>query len=331
MLADAADFAPLRFSTCELPKRERLPAWREQFGHSVVRVDIEPLSGVPFRAEATLRALPGLRTIACTGSPVRNRRTPAQVADGDNCIGLFVNLGTRAATSQRDRDVELGRGDAVLISHEPSVVTPSPSGFLGVIVPHAALASRARAIDDAAMRLIPHSVESLRLVVNYLSVVQQELVLATPKLRRVVVSHIHDLLALTLGSSAVGESSMSAVVAARLAAALDHITRHFEAPELSLAAVARSQGISPRYLQRLMEASGKSYTVHLNELRLQKVFTLLTEASDSGCKISDIALQSGFSDISHFNRLFRSHFGDTPSGVRGQSRNAQLTAEPSVS
>jgi AraC-like DNA-binding protein len=31
-------------------------------------------------------------------------------------------------------------------------------------------------------------------------------------------------------------------------------------------------------------------------------------------------LQAGFSDISHFNRLFRSRFGDTPKGVRAQAR-----------
>ena len=35
-----------------------------------------------------------------------------------------------------------------------------------------------------------------------------------------------------------------------------------------------------------------------------------------GVRICDIALQSGFSDISHFNRFFRARFGDTPSGVR---------------
>jgi AraC-like DNA-binding protein len=29
-----------------------------------------------------------------------------------------------------------------------------------------------------------------------------------------------------------------------------------------------------------------------------------------------VALQAGLSDISHFNRLFRSRFGDTPKGVR---------------
>ena len=39
-------------------------------------------------------------------------------------------------------------------------------------------------------------------------------------------------------------------------------------------------------------------------------------ARESKSRISDIALQAGFSGISHFNRLFRSRFGDAPKGVR---------------
>jgi Helix-turn-helix domain len=56
-----------------------------------------------------------------------------------------------------------------------------------------------------------------------------------------------------------------------------------------------SQGISPRYLQRLFEKSGTSFTAHTNELRLQRAFTLLTGARDDERRICDIALQTGFS------------------------------------
>jgi transcriptional regulator GlxA family with amidase domain len=33
-----------------------------------------------------------------------------------------------------------------------------------------------------------------------------------------------------------------------------------------------------------------------------------------------IGIEAGFSDISHFNRLFRWRFGDTPKGVRAHAR-----------
>jgi AraC-like DNA-binding protein len=137
--------------------------------------------------------------------------------------------------------------------------------------------------------------------------------LAAPKLRRdAVVVHIHDLVALAIGECApLGESSASPVVAARHSAVLDYIAAHFQDPGLSLEIVARCQGISPRYLQRLMASSGTSFTGRVNELRLQRALKLLTEPLTNMQRISDIALEVGFSDVSHFNRLFRARFGDT--------------------
>jgi AraC-like DNA-binding protein len=155
----------------------------------------------------------------------------------------------------------------------------------------------------------------------YLKSALKEGALAAPKLRDVVVTHIHDLVALAISESApLGESSASAVVAARHSAALDHIVGHFQDPELSLEAVARCQGISPRYLQHLMTSSGTSFTERVNELRLQRAFALLIEPHGSARRISDVALEVGFSDISHFNRLFRARFGVSPRGVRSAGR-----------
>jgi AraC-like DNA-binding protein len=156
----------------------------------------------------------------------------------------------------------------------------------------------------------------------YLKSAFNESVLAAPKLRDAVVAHIHDLVALAIGECApLGESSASAVVAARHSAVLDYIAAHFQEPGLNVEIVARCQGISPRYLQRLMASSGSSFTGHVNELRLQWALKLLTEARASAQLISDIALEVGFSDVSHFNRLFRARFGDSPRGVRYAGRD----------
>ncbi len=37
-------------------------------------------------------------------------------------------------------------------------------------------------------------------------------------------------------------------------------------------------------------------------------------------RIADIAYEAGFSDLSHFNRSFRRHFGLTRSELRAQAR-----------
>ena len=131
--------------------------------------------------------------------------------------------------------------------------------------------------------------------------------------------HIIDLMVLAATAHrSVGESSSSAVVAAHLHAIIDHIASHFSDPELNLSQVAQDMGISTRYVQRLLERSGASFTAHVTELRLKHAFALLTAQGKSDVRICDVALQTGFSDISHFNQLFRSRFGATPSDVRAR-------------
>jgi AraC-like DNA-binding protein len=46
---------------------------------------------------------------------------------------------------------------------------------------------------------------------------------------------------------------------------------------------------------------------------------MLTDRHHLHSAIIDIALEVGFSDVSHFNRTFRHRFGETPSGVRAAS------------
>jgi AraC-like DNA-binding protein len=164
------------------------------------------------------------------------------------------------------------------------------------------------------LQLIPRGTEALRLLLRYLKLFE-----TSPKLRDAVAGHVHDLMALALTQHApLGESKLGAVATARLNEALDQIAAHFLDPALSLMKVAGNMRISPRYVQRLLETSGTSFTEQVNELRLQRAYTLLTEARENKSRISDIALQVGFSDISNFNRLFRSRFGATPSDVRAE-------------
>jgi AraC-like DNA-binding protein len=252
---------------------------------------------------------------------MRFKRSQTSIADGDDSIGLIVCSSSRSQMSQRGREIELRAGDAVAILHsDPATITYVEGLQFGLAVPRDALTERVANVDTLAMRPISHRAEALRLLMAYLKSAFNENALAAPKLCDAVLTHIHDLVALAIGECApLGESSESAAVAARHSAVLDYIAAHFQDPELSLNLVARCQGISTRYLQRLMASSGTSFTDRLNELRLQRAFELLTESQTSTQRISDIALEVGFSDVSHFNRLFRARFGDSPRGVRSGS------------
>jgi hypothetical protein len=243
----ADEFAPVHFSTWDLPERERLPRWQEEFGRRIVGVEIEPLqSGAPFRAEAALQALPGARIASCTGSAARLTRTSALAADGDDSIGLVVNFGAELVMSQRDRDATLRPGEALLLMHqEPAVLTHGDVRFHGLVFPRTALVSRMRDMDAAMMRRIPRSVEPLRLLVGYLDLIGREATLATPELRQNVAGHIHDLVGLAFGANRdTQQNGLNAVAAAQLASALEHIAQRFTEEADVVAAGQARQGAS---------------------------------------------------------------------------------------
>ena len=73
------DYRFLRFWTDEYPTHQRLEIWRDVLSQMLLKVELKALSDEPFRVEATLRALTGVRfglghfTRACTAERVKSR------------------------------------------------------------------------------------------------------------------------------------------------------------------------------------------------------------------------------------------------------------------
>jgi len=84
--------------------------------------------------------------------------------------------------------------------------------------------------------------------------------------------------------------------------------------------IATSLGVTPRYVHLLLEETGRSFTHHVLERRLEKAAVLLRDPLWRARKVADIAAESGFTDLSYFNRSFRRRFGGTPSGIREAGR-----------
>ncbi len=102
----------------------------------------------------------------------------------------------------------------------------------------------------------------------------------------------------------------------RRAAILRIIENRSGDPDLSAVAIALLLGITPRYVHLLLEETGKSFTHHMLERRLDKAAALLRDPQWRHRKIADIAAEAGFTDLSYFNRVFRRQYGATPSDLR---------------
>jgi AraC-like DNA-binding protein len=185
-------------------------------------------------------------------------------------------------------------------------------------LPRAALASRVPDLDDLIGKPLSRASEVLELLARYVELLRGDGGPASPALGHLAATHIHDLIALALG--AARDASQLArgrgLRAARLRAIKADIRASLAGAEFSVAAVARRQGVTPRYVHMLFEAEGTTFSRFVLGERLDASRRMLADSRHDHLSIAAIAYAAGFGDLSYFNRAFRSRYGATPSDVR---------------
>jgi AraC-like DNA-binding protein len=311
-----------RFSTDAFPERERVAAWREVFGRTVVGLDIEPLNPERFHAEATVWQLPGLGVLRASSAAVNLSHSRELIVDDD--LSFMAAPTSPYAASQHGRNPVLAPGDSVLMNNAEvgSMKLTSASRFTTFRVPVAPITARVGDIGAVVARPIPAANMALRLLVGYLASMLDAEAVMTAELQQLAVTHVHDLLALALGATRDGiEIAMGrGVRAARLRAAKDFVMRQLGRHDLSAATVAAHLGVAPRYVDMLFETEGESSSEFVLGQRLLRAHRMLMDPQCAGRSISAIAFDVGFGDLFHFNRTFRRRFGGTPSEVRSQAQ-----------
>ncbi len=92
------------------------------------------------------------------------------------------------------------------------------------------------------------------------------------------------------------------------------------AAEIDLDFLAREAGVSKFYLVRLFrEAEGTTPWAYVRAARIRRAQEMLR----GDLPLAEIALLAGFSDQSHFSRVFREATGKTPGQYREECKNVQ--------
>ena len=140
----------------------------------------------------------------------------------------------------------------------------------------------------------------------------------TPELQRLVATHIHDLIALVVGATRDGHAIAEGrgIRAARLRAIMSDITANLSDCDLTVAAVAQRQRVTPRYLHKLFEGEELTFSTFVLGQRLSRAHRMLCDPRFGDRSISSVAFDVGFGDLSYFNRTFRRRYDATPSDIR---------------
>ncbi len=313
----------LYFSTDSLPERDRFPAFCEEIVRQYTGLDVRTRDQSQFRAALELKRVGAIDIGDISTNQMDSARTADLIHDGDDSLLVVLLKNGIAYQTQCKTDQKLETGDAVVCdcAYPGELNVISDAQFWDLKVPRQRIAKLFPRSNRFAGAKLDKDPAARRLLFEYLGAARNINLTASRRVSALYGEHVADLIALCLGAE--GDARKFAeergARAARRAAVLREIDRRSGDAGLSAAAVAVRLGITPRYVHLLLEETGKSFTHHVLERRLDRAEALLRDPQLGTRKIADIAAEAGFTDLSYFNRAFRRHFGATPSDIRQAS------------
>jgi AraC-like DNA-binding protein len=139
--------------------------------------------------------------------------------------------------------------------------------------------------------------------------------------RRQAGQHIANAVAHLLAAAVTAQARPDAPARTRLAAF--HLSRikqfvlaNLHDPELTVRKVSDRLKISPSHIHRVFQGEHQTFGEWLWQQRLAACREALERSSGARLSVSEIAFNHGFSNPSHFSRVFKARFGMSPSEAR---------------
>jgi AraC-like DNA-binding protein len=314
----------LFFDTDKLPERHRFPAFREEVIRRYTALDIQTQDQSQFHGAIELQRAGSVDVGAFATAAATFDRAPQLVRDGDDGLIFMLCRSGVAYQTQRGYDQVLQAGEVIICDcgYSGGLHMAKDSRFWSVKVPRGKIAPLFPDVARFAGAKLQKDPSARQLLFGYLGAGLSVDFSDSSHLGALYDEHIVDLIALALGAKGEARelSEQRGGRAARRLEILREIEKCSRDSGLSAVTVALRLGITPRYVHLLLEETGKSFTHHLLEQRLNTAAAMLRDPELRHRRIATIAAEAGFTDLSYFNRAFRRHFGATPSDMREAAR-----------
>ncbi|MGD0184826.1 MAG: AraC family transcriptional regulator [Roseiarcus sp.] len=310
------------FSTDWLPEQDRFGVFLEEVARKLIRLEVARRGDAPFYAHFRSVRLGAVNFVEAKYSPASYGRSRDMLADGNDDFVFRINTSSSFNVDEMDRTLRQGEG-ALVDNARPGFASCATAGAgLLISLPRKTFLSLLPGAEDLArLATVGRDRPEMILLRAYLATLLDGGPVSATTLQ-VAGAHVLDLVSLALGATgdAARDASARGLRAARALAVRQSVSAQLRNPGLSSADVARANAISERYLRKLFEDVGTSFSDFLIERRLELAHRLLVSPLHRNRRISEIAFEAGFSDLSHFNRRYRARFGDTPSAARAAAR-----------
>jgi AraC-like DNA-binding protein len=237
---------------------------------------------------------------------------------------LTLQLEGTSTHRQSDREARLGTGDFTIgdVTIPYTVSFSAPARCLVIAVPDDVMRRQLPCPDDAvAVRMSgTHGLTSVlsNFIRGFWNCGAEEI---DPAVGLRISYTLLDLVAAAYSVSPHARQEHSSLVAAHRVRIISYIEAHLRDPKLNPSTVARGCEITARYLHHLFASGAETVTQYIQRRRLEECARALIASPVRPRLVTEIALDYGFNSLTHFGRVFRHHFGLTPSEYRRAARN----------
>ncbi len=303
-----------KWTTADMPARERFGAWRDTL--SATHLDWDLVGTEPdFHADVTERRVNDLRLVGCRCDPCEGFRASDHLARQENdYIGILFELAGSELVRQGDREATLSPGDFVIWDsrHQMEFRVLEPLKKITILVPRTAM-RRFLPEVDAIVGMCVEGADGLGpLVGAHLRQLSAALETLEDRDLRLVTDTTLELVSAGLRPKLESLPFVGGDLFDRLRAYIDE---RLPDPELSPSQIAEENKISVRYLHKIFSSRGQSVSRWIQKQRLYRCRRALEQDARER-SITDIAFAWGFNDTAHFSRSFRAEFGTSPREFR---------------
>jgi AraC family transcriptional activator of tynA and feaB len=318
-LASNAPF-PYIASTAEVTARERFGYWHDIIARNLLDLDFGLVDETPFEATFGCASIDTITLSTVNASAHRVSRSEASIArSGSDHIILNFVLSGRMITEQDGRTAVVGAGDAVACDARRfySLQFDGPIELINVRIPLQSLAHAVAGLQRVTAVNLNSNSPLCPLTFAHLAALLGRAASLSEASSRSVANSLSELIAGLLIDAGQGNSAQQTdyryLALMRIKA---FVERHLGDFELNPALVASALRLSPRYMNQLLELEGTSLSRYIWRRRLERAAADLSNSALNNLSISSIALNNGFSDLSHFSKAFRDRFAQSPSEYR---------------
>lgn len=312
------------YSTAGIEGKRSLKAWRQAMAEVYYRLDITPAHADSVRGElldwqsGTL----GVSSFKADAQRVIRDKSAAKADKTEDFVFLFP---TRKLLryQQRGRDGLVQPGDVLLLNAaEPYIVdVPDGSENVTIKIDRQHLVHRYPGVDDLCAT---GNFANPLLVPAMVTLGEQVLKLQSPAQTSLIQDCIVDLLCLMLECRIPGDRGhlvRQALGTSLFESICAYIRQRLSDHSLTPERAATDHKISVRYLHRIFQLHGRSFSQVLQEERLQLARLLIVESGRRGkTNLGEVAFRCGFASQSHFSVSYKRRFGLSPrytSGTHG--------------